>query len=152
MRNSGASVRYNHYAESNISEVTGKEFSLENGEKFKQESDFASDRVGVIIDDIWQAVKDSLESDWDGYGALPVNAETCKHALNFLLSNPEIPVPNFGCEPNGRMGMEWIVPNGGIAAAFDSDGKITFGGVINSKMFSGKNIDDLLKKLISSGV
>ena len=56
-----------------------------------------------------------LEDGWDGYGALPLTAESCTHASAFLSAVPPgVPAPEISPTSNGTIAMEWQ-SNGGEA-------------------------------------
>jgi hypothetical protein len=49
------------------------------------------------------------ESDWDGYGALPVNPATLERAETVLRSLPDdCPLPESSIEPDGEISFDWL--------------------------------------------
>lgn len=47
-------------------------------------------------------------SNWDGYGALPVEPETFNNAYAFIQALPlGFPLPSIGAEPDGQLELEW---------------------------------------------
>ncbi len=63
------------------------------------------------------------EKDWDGMGALPINRESLSRAVYFLLMHlpDDIPLPDIGCEPSGRVSAEWFGKHCNAAMAFKAD-------------------------------
>lgn len=113
-------------------------------------------RLFDILETITPAIKSGLEPNHDGYGANPVSEYSCKQAMDFLFHYSDIPIPSFGCEPSGEMGMEWICGSNAIAACFPCDkrnstavyAKITdkqaMSGLVTS-YFLAKFVNDLYK-------
>lgn len=55
------------------------------------------------------ALTESTEDDWDGYGAKGIDAPTCLNALAFLLLLPStLPTPEISAQPNGAIAFEWL--------------------------------------------
>ncbi|MFZ4699152.1 MAG: hypothetical protein ACOYMG_03795 [Candidatus Methylumidiphilus sp.] len=49
-----------------------------------------------------------FESDWDGYGALPIHEAIVKIACQFINSLPDhLPCPDLTPNTNGTISMEW---------------------------------------------
>jgi hypothetical protein len=49
------------------------------------------------------------ESDWDGYGSLPVNLASLERAEFFLRSLPDdLPLPELSVEPDGDISFDWL--------------------------------------------
>lgn len=66
--------------------------------------------------ELWDAVaalhdvaSDCSESDWDGYGAEPVDVDAVDLTLDFLFSLPTtIPSPEISVDPDGMVALDWF--------------------------------------------
>lgn len=60
------------------------------------------------LEELWQVWKDCRESNWDGFGALPVDQDTYTTAYRLIESLPlKFPRPSVGAEPDGQLTLEW---------------------------------------------
>ncbi len=54
-----------------------------------------------------------FESDWDGYGALPIHETVVKIARQFINSLPDhLPFPDLTPDTNGTISMDWETREG----------------------------------------
>jgi hypothetical protein len=74
---------------------------------------------------------ESLERDWDGYGALAISPVVCVNAKRFLSSSPtELSNPEITPTSNGTMNFEWASNN---ADAYLDIGQSRYTGHIQTK-------------------
>ena len=70
------------------------------------------------------------ESNWDGYGALPISKGACIEAMRFLEMLPEaVPMPEIIPEPDGNIAIEWYKSRlDQFTVSFSGHGTVTFFG------------------------
>jgi len=87
--------------------------------------------------------------NWDGYGANSVNMDSLNYAHEFLKKlKLEVPLPLGGCEPSGRVGIEWVTDRMRLTIGFNPDGSITYAGINQEgRIFSGRNEEDLDERI-----
>lgn len=82
---------------------------------------------GVIreLEKLWD---DFRQPNWDGYGAVPLSANSYSLAAQFLRSLPlRTPPPSIGAEPDGHVTAEWYSsPRKTFSLSFSPDGYIHF--------------------------
>lgn len=62
----------------------------------------------AAFDQLYLSYQACKETDWDGYGAVPVSENTYILACQLLEALPlGTPLPSFGAEPDGHLTMEW---------------------------------------------
>ena len=131
-----------------VSSVTVLVYSKQNTAEFLARSNKISNLINEIE-------LDHKEKDWDGYGANPVNIKSLNYAGEFLRRlEMAVPLPSGGCEPSGRVGIEWVTDKMRLSVAFNDDGSITYAGVNKEgKIFSGKNpleLDNRIKQFVTN--
>jgi hypothetical protein len=73
----------------------------------------------------------ALKKDWNGYGALPVTAESCAHAQGFLAAVPQgMIAPEITPTSNGTITFEW---ESGDGDALVEIGKSRYSGHIQPR-------------------
>jgi hypothetical protein len=61
------------------------------------------------INNLKSLAMECTESDWDGYGAVPVNPAALERAEALLRSLPDdCPLPEFSIEPDGEISFDWL--------------------------------------------
>lgn len=70
-------------------------------------------------EDLLAGYEDYREADWDGYGALPIAAETIQSARRVLTWLPPwLPAPEIAPAADGSIGMEWEFAKGPVLKAY----------------------------------
>jgi hypothetical protein len=63
-----------------------------------------------LIEQLHAMNDDCANEDWDGYGAMPLNAEALDTAKDLIRTLPdEFPLPECAPEPDGSISLDWIV-------------------------------------------
>ncbi|GEM_PF-4618629 len=129
------------------SSVSGDSLSIKiRKEAIKREAIKREDEISKLINAL--QIEHEYE-DWDGYGANPINRHSLKYAEAFLR-NLELPVPLpfIGCEPSGRVGVEWIGEKMRLSVGFNDDGGIIYAGInAEERVFNGRNKNELDKRI-----
>lgn len=61
------------------------------------------------ISSLNEVAEGAADADWDGYGAVPVNASALDHAARLIGVLPtNLPVPEVGADPDGEISLEWF--------------------------------------------
>lgn len=70
-----------------------------------------------------------------------INRNSLKHAEDFLRNlELQVPLPFVGCEPSGRVGIEWIGEKMRVSVGFNDDGSITYAGINKEgRVFNGRD-------------
>lgn len=80
---------------------------------------------------VWEECR---HSGWDGYEALPVEAETLRGAYTLIESLPlGFPRPSIGAEPDGQLTLEWHKsPMRTLSVSVDPDGFLHYAGLFGA--------------------
>ncbi|MBI3860672.1 MAG: hypothetical protein HY290_02120 [Planctomycetia bacterium] len=80
--------------------------------------------------------------NWDGFGALPVSAETLRNAYQFLEALPPgIPSPSVGAEPDGDLTLEWHrSPRRTLSISVSPTGDLHFAALFGSSRYYGTEV------------
>lgn len=115
----------------------------------ESESTESINRKQKIRQIINETLLEHKDNDWDGYGANPVNIKSLDYADKFLRSlSIEVPLPSLGCEPSGRVGIEWVIDKMRLSVGFNYDGTISYAGINREgKIFSGKELSELQARI-----
>lgn len=72
--------------------------------------------------------RDCSETNWDGYGAPPLNPEVFRIAAQFIASIPfDIPVPEMSASAQGDISFEWVQnPNRIVSVAVSENGEVHY--------------------------
>lgn len=73
-----------------------------------------------------------LESNWDGYSALPISQKVIEHVsrlINAIKLYPQLPDPEVSPKSNGTISVEWITRNG---EAYIEIGNTRYSGYIKA--------------------
>lgn len=63
----------------------------------------------AALSKLWSIAAECNEADWDGAGALPIDAGAAVKAGNVVRALPiGIPIPEFSPEPDGALSLDWI--------------------------------------------
>jgi len=83
---------------------------------------------------------ESLAADnWDGYGAKPVDADSCLKAIQFSRLLPmDIPVPETEVDTDGEVRFEWYrSPRQVLSVAVGGDGRLAYAGLFGASRIHG---------------
>lgn len=69
-----------------------------------------------------------VNTNWDGYGALPLKESTLKNGARFALSIPlGVEMPDIDADPEGAITFEWYrSPHKILYVSIDSEGKFYY--------------------------
>ena len=74
-----------------------------------------------------RVVRDASVPNWDGYGGLPVNAQTHKQARRFLARIPNtFPRPSIGVDPDGEVAFDWYTFFDTFSVSVRGDGRLSW--------------------------
>jgi len=78
--------------------------------------------------EVWEECR---TPDWDGFGALPVEAQTLREAYTLIESLPlGWPRPAIGAEPDGHLTLEWRKSDLRVlSVSVDPDGFLHYAGL-----------------------
>lgn len=113
------------------------------------------------FDELFETFKECREPNWDGYGALPINAETYRLTYEFLEALPlGAPAPSIGAEPDGHLTVEWYQsPQRTLSVSVSPDGELHFAALIGASKTYGtepfigevpKIVCDLIHRVIAA--
>ena len=104
-------------------------------------------RSAPSLDDGRRALQDGLldtaqecgSGDWDGYGALPVEARTLANALDVVSALPHgTPMPSPGAEPDGHLTLEWYrSPDWPLSVSISPDNTLYYAARIGASRVQG---------------
>ncbi len=93
-----------------------------------------SDSIGMdrAFSDLFDVARETRESGWDGYEALPVSLCAYRLAAAFLRSIPfGVPVPTIGAEPDGHIAIEWYrSPRRTLSVSVAPDGQLHYSALL----------------------
>lgn len=110
------------------------------------------------FDELDQVYTECKESNWDGYGALPVSEATYQLAYQFLEALPlGTPPPSFGAEPDGHLTLEWHrSPQWTLSISVSPEGELHYAALLGIRKAYGtepffgdvpKTIRDLIHRI-----
>jgi hypothetical protein len=86
-------------------------------------------------------------NNWDGYGAKPVDPESCLNALLFSKLLPMgVPIPEIEVDTEGEIRFEWYrSPRQILSVAVGGDGELAYAGLFGASKIHGTEylIDEL---------
>ena len=111
--------------------------------------------LGQLSHVLWKTKEDSLEDNWDGYGALPVSFESYLNARQILDTMPTTtPLPDISADPDGEISFEWY--NGArkrFSLSVGADGQLTYAGIFGSSKAKGiESFGDEIPKTILESI
>lgn len=66
------------------------------------------DWTDLALEALEKVYEECLETNWDGYGAMPISRDTYSEARNLLRMMPSsLPMPDISAEPDGEITFEW---------------------------------------------
>lgn len=97
------------------------------------------DRERTILSLFTKSLSPCLNSNWDGYNALPVSLKTYTMALEFLISMPaSVKLPDITADPDGSVSMEWYrSPEWIFSISIDAYGKLDYAALFGDRKYHG---------------
>jgi hypothetical protein len=104
---------------------------------------------------IARASKWAMVDNWDGYGARPIDPESCLKAIQFSKLLPmDIPLPEVEVDTDGEIRFEWYrSPRQVLSVAVGGDGALAYAGLFGaSKTHGTEYISDELPTTILDSI
>jgi hypothetical protein len=81
----------------------------------------------------------AAESNWDGYGALPLDRQSAEQAVKFLQALPTtVPVPDVSADPDGEVDLLWQVdPTRTISVSVGPTGRLSYAALMGTAQSYG---------------
>lgn len=81
----------------------------------------------------------AAEANWDGHGALPLDAGAVDQAFRFIQALPTtIPVPDVSADPDGEVDLLWqLDPTRTISVSVAANGRLAYAALIGSAQSFG---------------
>lgn len=98
----------------------------------------------------WAAV-----DNWDGYGAKPIDPDSCSRAIQFSKLLPTyVPRPDIDIDTDGEVRFEWYSgPRQVFSVAVRGNGELSYAGLLGvSKTHGTEYLDDELPKVILDNI
>lgn len=91
------------------------------------------------FNELCQIFEECSHADWDGYGAMPVAADTFRFAWGFLEALPfGMPAPSIGAEPDGHITFEWhLSPHRTLSISISPDGELHYAALVGASKHYG---------------
>lgn len=88
----------------------------------------------ATLEELGEVWEECRHAGWDGYEALPVEAETLRGAYTLIESLPlGFPRPSIGAEPDGQLTLEWYKsPMRTLSVSVDPDGFLHYAGLFGA--------------------
>jgi hypothetical protein len=102
-----------------------------------------------------EALESSAADNWDGYGARPIDPESCLKAIQFSDLLPmDIPLPEIEVDTDGEIRFEWYrSPRQVLSVAVGGDGALAYAGLFGaSKTHGTEYISDELPTTILDSI
>jgi hypothetical protein len=92
-----------------------------------------------LFDDLEELADECGEADWDGYGAMPVEAETIEEAKRFARTLPTaVARPTVAAEPDGQVAFEWhVAPARTLSVSISAEGELHYSALIGTSRHYG---------------
>jgi hypothetical protein len=104
---------------------------------------------------IAEASKWAAVGNWDGYGAKPIDPDSCLRAIHFSKLLPMyVPIPEIDVDTDGEVRFEWYRgPRRLFSVAVRGNGELTYAGLFGvSKTHGTEYLSDELPKVILDNV
>lgn len=97
---------------------------------------------------IWQIANECNQTDWDGYGAIPISISAACLAEDFIRDLPDVLVlPEFAPDPDGSISLDWMASKHRFLSLSAGDR-----GVFAYAWINGSNRGRGVVKIGSSGI
>jgi len=95
--------------------------------------------VETAIGELWRAREEASSPNWDGYGALPMNAQSFQQALTFLRALPTTtPTPSVSVDPDGEVDLLWHeTPTRTLSVSIGPKGRLTYAAMLGGAQSYG---------------
>lgn len=105
-----------------------------------------------LFDEMFETVEECRKTNWDGYGAQPIQDETYRFTYEFLTALPrDTPSPSMGAEPDGHLTVEWFrSPERTLSVSISADGDLHFSALLGfTKAYGTEPFEGEVPKIIS---
>lgn len=91
---------------------------------------------------LYQVLEDCRHSNWDGYGAQPVQLESYENAKRFARSLPfSLPSPEVSAEPDGDITFEWYSNTNRVySVSVGSNNELHYAGLFGASRAYGTEV------------
>lgn len=117
------------------------------------ENETLGPRVHQGFERLQEAADKACESNWDGYGALPVNEISLYQAHEFLNILPlEISLPEVEVDPDGEVSFDWYNEADEVfSISIGKTGRLSFAGLFSSGEVHGAEyfIDEIPQPIVA---
>jgi hypothetical protein len=74
-----------------------------------ERSEFLFGEKAAALSQLWALASQCGEANWDGAGAVAIDAGAIQNAEEFVRALPNgFPIPDFAPEPDGAVSLDWI--------------------------------------------
>ncbi len=116
--------------------------------------------VGIRFDGmktaIWDACREALQENWDGYGAKPCDLASLARALHFSYVMPEsVRVPDVVVDPEGMIEFEWYAgPHRVFSVTIESDGSLVYAGLfgVDKTTYGRDSFEEEIPRTVFDGI
>jgi hypothetical protein len=88
--------------------------------------------LSSLRNELFDAVVECSEPDWNGYNARPIKADAISDSLRLMEVIPlGIPAPSIGAEPDGDITFEWYsAPRKTLSVSVDDCGNLHYAALL----------------------
>jgi hypothetical protein len=92
-----------------------------------------------VFEELLKTFEECRGTNWDGYGAQPVSADSYNLAYEFLTAlSPGTPDPSLGAEPDGHITVEWYrSPERTLSVSIGPDGDLHYAALLGAERICG---------------
>ncbi len=96
-------------------------------------------KLSVSSKELHQLFQECRQTNWDGYGALPITGETYVLAYQFLEALPlGTSAPSLGAEPDGHITFEWYQsPRRMLSISISPESDLHYAALLGSSTLYG---------------
>jgi hypothetical protein len=83
--------------------------------------------------------KETSAAGWDGYGALPIDADAYSQARMFIQALPTtVPAPEISVDPDGEVALDWMFGKSlRFSVSVGKHGRLTFASLLGHRVIDG---------------
>ena len=108
--------------------------------------------TNLALEELEKVYEECLETNWDGYGAMPISRETYSEARKLLRMMPSsLPRPDISAEPDGEITFEWYKEKYSVVViSVGGNNLITYAGLFgkSNKIHGTEYFADELPEII----
>lgn len=122
---------------------------------YNNESIILSGNHLKILNTLTKYLKEFADSNWDGYGAMPIDKGSYSKSISFSRALPKsLPLPELSIEPDGEVAFEWYNSNNRVfSVSIGSNGELAYAGLFGlNKMHGTEYFEEGLPKTILEGI